>query len=87
MGFPTGFPTVSPVSGRQEATADAEQRWAEEALAEVQAAEDLAMEEVEAREAREAPAREARLSLDDQSIYQSIYHPYIQSIYQSNIII
>ena len=30
----------------QEATADAEQRWAEEALAEVQAAEELAMAEV-----------------------------------------
>ena len=38
----------------QEATADAEQRWAEEALAEVQAAEELALEEVEALEAREA---------------------------------
>eukprot|EP00435_Cladocopium_sp_Y103_P048578 s691_g14.t1 len=37
----------------QEATADAEQRWAEEALAEVQAAEDLAMEEVAMAEARE----------------------------------
>ena len=36
----------------QEATADAEQRWAEEALAEVQAAEELALEEVEALEAR-----------------------------------
>ena len=43
---------VSPWFNRaQEATADAEHRWAEEALAEVQAAEELAMEEVEAQEA------------------------------------
>ena len=51
--FPHGFraPVISTTSS-QEATADAEQRWAEEALAEVQAAEELAMEEVEAQEAR-----------------------------------